>query len=117
MVATVDIEIIRGDDFEKAVGLGEGFADVVSNPTNYIASMCLRLDQSDSLPILLQLDAPAELEVATPSCPARVYFQFGATSAETTALPPYDLVHYVELIALDGPKRTRLFQGKVNIVD
>jgi hypothetical protein len=117
MVSKFDIEIIRGDDFALDVYLAQGFEDVVAAPANYNARLALRLDQLDTLPIILSLDAPAELEPATDTCPARVYFHFSATTAQTGALPPYDLVHFVELLEPSVSSAKRLFQGKACISD
>lgn len=118
-VSKRDIEIVRGDSFELDVALASGFDEVVSNSDVYTARLCMRLEQDDALPVLLQIEAAPELVLGaeeTPPCSwDTVYFTFRADAAATAALPPYDLVYYAELVGPDGPMR--LFQGKVKITD
>lgn len=114
-----NIEIIRGDTFELDVALASGFDDVLDNSDVFTARMCLRLEQDDDLPILLEIDAGAEIELGSEAVPPvncdRAYFTFKAPPEVTAQLPPYDLVYFVELVGPDT--KIRLFQGKVTITD
>lgn len=116
-VSTKDICIIRGDDYTLDAALENGFEEVFETPGDYEGRMVIRMEQDDSLPDLLTLTSTLELVEAQNECPARVYMSFTATAAQTTALPPYDLVYYVELAGTAGGPTTRLFQGKVDIHD
>lgn len=114
-----NIEIIRGDNFELDVALSEGYDEVLANSDVFLARLCIRLEQDDSLPILLAMEAPAELVLGAEEVPPTncdmAYFTFKADPTTTAALPPYDLVYFVELTGPDT--QMRLFQGKVKITD
>lgn len=98
------------------VGLAMGFDEVHDEPTQYRGHLVIRLDQDDSLPDILRLTATPE--AADLKCEgSQAYLRFAATVAQTTGLPPYDLVYFVELANLNATEVTRLFQGKVDIHD
>lgn len=116
MPSIYDFGLVRGDSFELDVGLSIAFAEALIDPAQYEARMCFRMEQSDLLPNIFEMVStltPSEY----PTELARVYATFTATPEQTGALPPYDLVHYVELRTIDGTSVVRLFQGKVKLTD
>lgn len=109
--------VIRGDNYALDIALSDGYEEVVENPDDYEARMVFRQDQRDALPDLLVLTSSS----MTPDDPLPgqypVEYYFRATTDQTEALPPYDIVHFVELRSLDGTYVRRLFQGKASMMD
>lgn len=109
-----DICIVRGDSFEENVGFGANFTDLVDDPSLYAVNMVFREAQDDSLTPYLSLTATPEATVGEDSFP--VLATITATGAQTSSLPDWNHVYYVELKKIGGDP-TRIYQGKIKIDD
>lgn len=115
-IARVDLDVIRGDTFELPFTLESGFEDVIANPSAYTVRMAVRSEQSDAVGDLVSVSVVPILDTVVGGAEVIAKGTLTMTSAQTAALPDYDVVHYTEL---RGPSSyvKRLFSGKVNIDD
>lgn len=112
-----DIEIIRGDNYELWVGLAAGWTDIEAAPGNYLGRMAFRLDQSDAASDLVSTTSDL-VSGSDPNFPDLKYLlKFALTTAQTAALPSYDVVCYTEIRNVSGSVIRRLFDGRVRVRD
>ena len=106
---TYNIEVIRGDTFHLNLGI-ETLFDAAAT-----ARMVFRAAQDDDAADLLVLtDTPAVYDDS--ALPALNWLvEFTATDAQTSALPPYDIVYFCELTT--GTHTHRLVEGKARMRD
>ena len=119
-IETETICIVRGDSWEFVVSLDDGFAEVILEPEDYLLQLVLRDDQNDLLTprLILEVD-DAEIVTPIPVVPGmpRLFYTFTATPTQTTSLPRWDLVGYVELRSTNDTIVERLFNLKASIKD
>jgi hypothetical protein len=117
-----DFGIIRGDAFKRDVALSSAYAEVLENPTDFIANLVFREYQDDDvMPYLTLTATPVVNPDPLPNEPP-VVFYFSAAPAETQALPDWEHVAYCELVYIppappSTPVPKRLFNSKVRVSD
>jgi hypothetical protein len=110
--------LVRGDNFQQQVSFSNtGWEDVVANPDLYEGRMVFRERQDDTVPDLLSLTAPIQIE-ADPTYPDPSMFMiFNADVQETQNLPDWTQVAFVELRKVDGSAVQRLYNADVTLED
>lgn len=112
-----DIHLIRGDSFTLTVGLGPNWSGTVDDADLYSGRLVIRAVQSDSAPELLVMTSPIEATSDPRYGDAVGLITFEATSQQTQALPPQDLVCFAEITGTDGLYVRRVFAGRARVED
>jgi hypothetical protein len=112
-----NICVTRGDVFELNTALAKGWDNVKKAPHSYQIRMAFRHKQQDQLPTLLETMATPRVE-DMPDFGEVVSVSLHLTAAETSSLPPFDIVYFCELAPISNPDSShRLFEGRVRIGD
>lgn len=115
----IEICVTRGDTFKMDVGLSDEFAEVISNPTEYVGNLVFRAEQDDRETPYMTLSVTPEVMVDPLPGDAKAYLSFEATSGQTQSLPDWNHVAYCEIAETSGnpPEVQRLFNAEVDIHD
>lgn len=116
-VNNADQCLIRGDNFTLDLGL-VNFPEVLANPTDFEGRMVFRETQNDNeIPYLTLIVTPELADDPMPNAP-EVFLRFAATPTQTSALPDWNIVYYVELRTVPADTIVqRLLQGDVDVSD
>ena len=111
--------LVRGDTWTLDVGLSSEYAEVLENPQDWAMVIVMRESQDDDVTPYLTLNSTYEVPVDPLLDEPPILYSFVATSAETQALPEWDIVGYCELVQINStivsPIVKRLFNMEIEV--
>ena len=115
-----DFCLVRGDTLLKYFTFEGAWVEGIEADLNlYDFKMVFREEQADWATALLEITGTKE--VVTDNCgvvePDKVLVTFTATPAQTSALPEYDIFHYIEIKRVSDGAITTAVNGKVEVSD
>lgn len=114
-VARHDTNVIRGNSFKFYMTLAENWS---TDYLDWTGRLVIREQQQDELSDLFIVSSaidPGDIPTSYPTAIGSLTFNM--TPTQTQALPPYDLVYFIELRNPGDSEIERLIQGRVEVTD